>query len=286
MQQIPSKPPGSRLRDAFVAPPGMKIITADYSQIELRILAELSGDERMLEAYKQGFDGHTNTASAAFGVPLEAVDPEMRKVAKIINFATVYGGGPKAISKGLLQQINADEAEKVLESLDVKRDYSKDVYYQLAAVFIDNYFKELAGAKAWLDSMGYYALDHLYTKTPIGRRRFYVLRDYRKDDGSVDHDAMRRQASGIKRKGMNHPIQGCSADITKIAVINLGRAFAGKEGCKILLQVHDEIVTEVPEEIAEEMAVIQVEAMEEAAKVFLKSVPVHVDYNIGDKWQK
>jgi DNA polymerase-1 len=280
MQQIPGSGPGSRLRSAFYAPKGYKFITADYSQIELRILAELSQEPTMIDNYNKGVDAHTTTASVAFGVSPEMVTTDMRKIAKILNFATVYGGGPKAISKGLLKQLSTEEAEIVLNSFGREPDSKWGVHYQLAAVLIDNFFKEMPVAKDYLDRSGEFAINHMFSTTPLGRKRFYILRD------AKTPEEIRKQNGGIMRKGMNHPIQGCSADITKIAIINLGKEFEKMDGCKIILQVHDEIVVEVPYPLVEEAAQVQVKAMKEAAEVFIKSIPVQVDYKIDDIWSK
>lgn len=291
VQQIPSRGAGAALRNCFVAPQGHKLICADYSQIELRILAELSQEPKMIEAYNRGFDGHTNTASVAFGVPLEKVTGDQRKVAKILNFATVYGGGPPAIAKGMAKILSVDDATKLLKDRFGKDPDAKGAHHNLAKEFVTSYFQGLPKAQEFLMDTGKNAVYNRYSETPLGRKRFYDTEfNYVQSLRGTEEYEERLQAlvASVERRGKNHPIQGCSADITKLAIMKLGECFRERYdgAAKIILQVHDEIVVECPEEISEEVSVIQNESMVWAAKQFLTAVPVEVDVHIADIWEK
>jgi DNA polymerase-1 len=286
VQQIPGRGNGAELRKCFVASPGYKMICADYSQIELRILAELSQEKALVHAYQNHIDIHAQTASIAFGIPLDEVTGDQRKIAKIINFATIYGGGPQAISKGLLQVISEDEARTILQN-QFKRHpkVSKHgAYYDLAKEFIASYFQGLPNAKDYLEKSGNNAVYNRYSETPLGRKRFYP----ELDNESLPKEQRLEEAEGVKRKGKNHAIQGCSADITKVAIIRIGQYFEQHPefGGRILLTVHDEIATEVYQDVADDFLAIQKRLMIEAGETFLKTVPVEVDAKISDYWEK
>jgi DNA polymerase-1 len=291
VQQIPSRGAGAALRDCFRAAKGCKLVCADYSQIELRILAELSQEPKMINAYRTGYDGHTNTASVAFGVALEDVTGDQRKVAKILNFATVYGGGPKAIAKGMLQVLSYEEAEYILEAKFGKFPDKNGVFYCLAKEFVSSFFQGLPKAQEYLQLCGASAINNRYSETPIGRKRFYDTEfESIKDLKGTDEyeEKLEEKIASVKRRGMNHPIQGCSADITKLAISKLSQDFRDKYPgrARILLQVHDELLVECDEEISEEVAKLQEEDMVWAGEQFLSSVPVLVDVHISTVWEK
>lgn len=292
VQQIPSRGFGAEIRRFFIPSSGFKMICADYSQIELRILAELSQEPILVEAYNMGRDIHAQTASIAFGINIDDVTEEQRKIAKIINFATVYGGGPMAITKGLMQVISEEEAREILESVFEVHMNKVDVYFELSKWFLDSYFKNMPYAKDYLEKSGASAVNNGFSSTPLGRKRFYYELDEYYNSGSgnrsKDDESIYSLVSSVTRKGKNHPIQGCSADITKIAMVKIGEYFDEHPELqgKILLQVHDEIVTEVLEECAEEFSEVQRDIMEESGRRFLTLVPVVVDVEVADFWKK
>lgn len=291
VQQIPGRGPGAALRACFRASKGNKLVCADYSQIELRILAELSQEQAMLEAYEHGIDIHTQTASIAFGIPTDDVTGDQRKIAKILNFATVYGGGPRAISKGLVQVISEQEAEEILLNQFGKEADDNGPFYCLAREFVSSYFQGLPKAQEYLQLCGMRAIDNRYSETPIGRKRFYdtefeAIQAFKGTDEY--EDKLEALAASVKRRGMNHPIQGCSADITKLAIMKLGQEFEEhyKGKARVLLTVHDEIIVECKEDLVDEIAKIQEQAMVWAGEQFLSKVSVEVDVHISDVWEK
>ena len=249
LQNIPVRTPrGEAIRRAFVAAPGALLLTADYSQIELRLLAHLSGDAAFVAAFEQGGDIHRQTAAIIFGVPLDGVTAEMRARAKTINFATIYGQGPFALSRQL--GISQDEAKE----------------------FIQQYFSRFAGVRAWLDRTVATARERGYVETVFGRRRYVPeLRDRN----------FNIRAFG-ERTATNSPLQGSAADLIKLAMIRIDGALAAERlGTRMLLQVHDELVFEVPEaeqEIAPELAKRHMEA---AAAL---RVPLVVSIGVGRNW--
>jgi DNA polymerase-1 len=283
IQQIPSKGLGSKLRRCFIASEGHQIVCADYSQIELRILAELSQEPKLIRAYNEGIDIHTQTASLAFGIPVNEVTSDHRKIAKILSFATVYGGGPTAISKGLLQVLDETSARRILKDVFNKTPSSKGAFYSLAKEFVDSYFREMPEASSWLESTGNKAIKLRYSETPLGRKRFYTHELDETKHGSKDD--FKKALGSVRRKATNHPIQGCSADITKVAMNNLGQLFK-EGGGRILIQVHDEIVCEVLTERLDEFVPRIERAMVAAGEEFLKSVPVIVDIKTSNYWKK
>lgn len=253
LQQIPTD---SAFRSCFIATPGYKMITADYSQIELRIMAEYSKDPTFLEAFAKDIDLHTLTASQMFKKPLEEVDKQMRFAAKSINFGLMYGRGPVSLAA----QINTsvDEAKELLNV----------------------YFSTYKGVKRWLDQTGRDALKLGFSKTLGGRKRWYEL-------PPQDHSDYMKLAGSIERQGKNTPIQGTSADITKYALVYLHERFK-KEGWDAYLihTVHDEIVAEAKEDIVEEVAKGIEEEMARGATKLLQKVAVKVDVHISDCWEK
>jgi DNA polymerase-1 len=249
LQNIPVRTPrGELIRRCFVPGPGCRFVVADYSQIELRLLAHLSKDRAFIEAFRRGGDIHRETAAIIFGVAGDAVTGEMRARAKTINFATIYGQGPFALSRQL--GISQEEAK----------------------AFIKLYFERFAGVRRFLDQTVEQARRLGYVETLFGRRRYIPeLKD-------PTHNV---RAFG-ERTAMNSPLQGSAADLIKIAMVNLHRALreSGSRGA-ILLQVHDELVLEAPERDVEAVATIVRREMEGAASL---NVPLVVDIGVGSNW--
>jgi len=249
LQNIPVRTPrGEAIRRAFVAAPGAVLLTADYSQIELRLLAHLSGDAAFVQAFEQGGDIHRQTAAIIFGVPQDQVTPEMRSRAKTINFGTIYGQGSFALSRQL--GITQEEAKE----------------------FIRAYFARFSGVRAWLDRTVAAAREHGYVETIFGRRRYVPeLRDRN----------FNIRAFG-ERTATNSPLQGSAADLIKIAMIRIDRALAEQRlATRMLLQVHDELVLEVPEAEQGIASGLVKRHMETAAVL---RVPLVVSVGIGRNW--
>ncbi len=253
LQQIPAD---SGFRNCFVASPGYKLITADYSQIELRIMAEVSEDPAFLKAFQEDTDLHTLTASQMFRVPLKKVDKDKRFQAKSINFGLMYGRGPMSLSYQI--GLGVEEARKLL-----------DVYF-------DSYKK----VKRWLDDTGRVAVRAKSVRTLGGRRRMLALPER-------VHPEYDRLISAIERQGKNMPIQGTSADITKYALAFIHRELLDRNlDAHLIHTVHDEIVAEAKEDIVSEAAKLIEEQMIRAGKKLLKKVPVKVEVHISDCWEK
>ncbi|MGK2961370.1 MAG: DNA polymerase, partial [Gemmatimonadaceae bacterium] len=249
LQNIPIRRElGRDIRRGFIPRPGWTLLAADYSQIELRLLAHLSGDPAFVEAFKAGGDIHRQTAAIIFDVPLDGVTSEMRARAKTINFATIYGQGAHALSK----QLKIDHAE--------------------AKEFIRRYFERFHGIRQYLDSMVEFARQHGYVTTIFGRRRY--IPELREKNFSM-------RAFG-ERTAANSPIQGSAADLIKVAMIKIDEALRdGGFSSKMLLQVHDELVFEVPPEELERVKAMVKEKMENAAEL---AVPLVVDLGTGVNW--
>jgi len=249
LQNIPIRRElGRDIRRGFVPRRGWRFMSADYSQIELRLLAHLSDDPAFLQAFRTGGDIHRQTAALIFDVPVESVTSEMRGRAKTINFATIYGQGPHALSR----QLKIAHAE--------------------ARAFIDRYFERFSRVREYLDSMVEFARVHGYVQTIFGRRRY--IPELRDRNFNV-------RAFG-ERTAANSPIQGSAADLIKIAMIRIGAALRSRDlSSRMLLQVHDELVFEVPgPELDEVRALVKYE-MEHAAQL---SVPLVVDLGEGENW--
>ena len=258
LQQIPTD---STFRSCFVPAPGYKFVVADYSQIELRIMAEYSEDPAFMKAYKEDQDLHTLTASQMYNIPFEQVDKKMRFNAKSINFGLMYGRGAGSLATQL--SISPDEAKTLL----------------------NKYFKTYHRVKSWLDRVGREAIRNGYSTTLGGRKRWYNPPD--PSDPSYE-----QQISHFERQGKNTPIQGTSADMTKYALVYVYDKIregppAGGQGydaCPVHT-IHDEIVIEVREEQAEEVRDLVEKEMLRAAKVLLKKVPVKVDAKVSEMWE-
>ena len=249
LQNIPVRTElGRRFRTVFVPKPGCVFIDADYSQVELRILASLSGDAKLIAAYKDASDIHAVTASQVFHVPLEEVTPELRRNAKAVNFGIVYGISAFGLSEGL--SISRSEAKE----------------------YIERYFAAYPDVKKYLDGEVAFAHEHGYVKTIFGRRR--PVPDINASN------FMRRSFS--ERVAMNSPIQGSAADIMKKAMNEVNRALrAGGYASRIVLQVHDELLIEAPVAEQEAVKALLVDKMQHAVDLAVELV---ADANVGMNW--
>lgn len=249
LQNIPIRSEeGLKIREAFIAPPGWVLYSADYSQIELRILAHYSGDEQLVEAFREGVDVHARTAARVMGVPLDQVTPTMRRQAKMINFGIIYGMGPF----GLAQRLRISQ--------------------KVARVFIDRYFQRYRGVKDFIDLMVKSARETGYSETLLGRRRPIP------ELQSRNHNI--RQLG--ERLAINTPIQGTAADLIKKAMIDIeGALERGGFQTRMLLQVHDELVFEAPIDEIETAGQLIRDAME---NVWELKVPLRVDVGWGKNW--
>jgi DNA polymerase-1 len=249
LQNIPIRTElGRRIRAGFVAEKGNLFVGADYSQVELRLLAHLSGDAELIRRFRQGDDIHTTTAAAVFGVAPSAVSPELRRRAKVINFGILYGMSPFGLSREL--GIGGKEAK----------------------TYIDHYFDRYPGVKEYIDGLKASARKDGYVFTIMGRRRFLKDIDSR--------NKVLREAA--ERMAINTPIQGSAADLIKMAMIRVDREFreSGMEA-RLILQVHDELIVEAPGREAAGSERILKEAMEGVAKL---SVPLTVSVSRGKNW--
>lgn len=250
LQNIPVRSEhGREIRRAFVAGrKGHVLLSADYSQVELRVMASLSGDEAMMEAFVQGRDIHEATAAKVYGVAPGEVLPEMRRTAKMVNFGIIYG----ISAFGLSQRLGIPRGE--------------------AARIIESYFAQFPGVKRYLDETVETAGRKGYVETLTGRRRY--LRDINSANGTI--------RAAAERIAMNTPIQGTAADMIKLAMVRVDAALsAGHWKAKMLLQVHDELLLEVPEAEVDAVKPLVVEAMRHALPL---RVPVVVDAGVGQNW--
>ncbi|SVA18948.1 uncharacterized protein METZ01_LOCUS71802 [marine metagenome] len=240
---------GREIRKAFRSPrKGWKIFSADYSQIELRIMAHLSQDEALCDAFEKGHDVHNRTASNVFGVSVDDVLPEMRRIAKVVNFGIMYGAGPFRMSQEL--DITRSDAGKIIES----------------------YFEQFSGIRRYINSILEKARKDRFVETILGRRR--PVWDLDSENG------LRRKAA--ERMTINMPIQGSAAEMIKLAMITIQeRLRLNKMRSKMILQIHDELLFEFHAEEEKELIPMVIDSMEKAMPL---SVPVIVDYGIGDNW--
>ncbi|MCG8469610.1 MAG: DNA polymerase I [Gemmatimonadetes bacterium] len=247
LQNIPIRRElGREIRKGFVAAPGFALVGADYSQVELRVMAHLSGDEAFVDAFRGDRDIHRETAARIFGVDADAVTPAMREQAKTINFATIYGQGPIALA----------------QQLGISRDQARE--------FIDGYFDRFSGVASYLEEMKEMARSQGYVETLIGRRR-YIPEIRSKNPGIRGYG---------ERTATNSPIQGTAADVIKLSMIRLHDRLADSEA-RMLLQVHDELLFEAPDGDAESIATLVSEEMENAIDL---DVPLKVDLGMGRTW--
>jgi DNA polymerase-1 len=250
LQNIPVRSEeGRRIREAFVAPEGTKLISLDYSQIELRILAHMAGIDALKQAFRDGHDIHAMTASEMFDVPLDEMTPDIRRQAKAINFGVIYGISGFGLARNL--RIPRSEAQG----------------------FIDRYFERFPGIRTYMDTTIEFAKEHKRVETLFGRRIH-----------TPEIGAKGPQAGFAKRAAINAPIQGTAADIIRRAMIRMPDAIA-KLPAKMLLQVHDELIFEVEEGAVDEVIEAVRHVMEGAAEPAIKlDVPLVVDAGIGMNW--
>jgi DNA polymerase-1 len=251
LQNIPIRTEeGRKIRRAFIAEQGSLLLSADYSQIELRVLAHLSGDRVFCDAFAHNEDIHTRTASEVFDLLPGLVTPEMRRQAKTINFGVIYGQGAFSLAREL------------------------GVSTKTAKEFIDNYFRRHSGAREFLDACVRDAEQHGYVTTILGRR--LPIPDIGSSNGNIRAFA--------QRNAINYPIQGSAADIIKQAMVRVSDRMR-REGLKsrLIMQVHDELVFEVPEEERVHMELLVCHEMEQAVEL---RVPLKVDLNFGSNWSE
>ena len=251
LQNIPIRTEdGRRIRQAFEPSKGNKFISADYSQIELRVMAHMSKDEGLLEAFREGQDVHSKTASEVFDVGIKDVTSDLRRNAKAINFGLIYGISAFGLGK----------------QLGISRN--------LAAEYMAMYFEKYPDVKKYMESTKEFASQNGYVETLFGRRLY--LRDINATN------AMRRQAS--ERAAINAPVQGTAADIMKIAMINMHKAIkTQKSKAKLILQVHDELILDTPKDEIDKIVSLVTESMMGAANL---DVPLEIDIGIGDNWDQ
>jgi DNA polymerase-1 len=251
LQNIPIRTPeGRRIRAAFIAPQGCRMVSADYSQIELRIMAHLSGDENLLRAFGEGLDVHRATASEVFGVPPAEVSAEQRRYAKTINFGLIYGMS----AFGLAAQ------------LGIERDAARN--------WIERYFARYPGVKRYMDGTRAQAKAQGYVETVLGRRLW--LPEINSPNGP--------RRGGAERQAINAPLQGTAADIVKLAMIAVqGWLDAAGLASRLVLQVHDELVLEVPEA---ELERVRAELPRQMAGVLPLAVPLLAEVGAGPNWEQ
>ena len=241
---------GRRIREAFIAPPGSHIVSADYSQIELRIMAHISRDASLLKAFAAGEDIHRATAAEIFGAELDAVDNEQRRYAKVINFGLIYGMS----AFGLAGQLGIERAA--------------------AQQYMDRYFARYPGVAEYMRTTREQARVSGYVETVFGRRLW--LPEIKSSNGA------RRQ--GAERAAINAPMQGTAADLIKMAMIAVqGWLEQGHHQSKLIMQVHDELVLEVPDA---ELALIQSELPGLMCSVAALAVPLVVTVGVGANWDQ
>ncbi len=252
LQNIPIRTErGREIRKAFIArDSNHRIISADYSQIELRIVAAISGDDAMISAFKENKDIHTATAAKVYGVPEADVTKDMRRAAKAVNFGIIYG----------------QSAFGLAENIGVSRTEAKSI--------IDNYFTQYPAIKQYMDRSVNMAKEHGYAETVMGRKRW--LRDIYSANFTVRGYA--------ERNAINMPIQGTAADMIKLAMITIHRELKSQNfATKMILQVHDELVFDVPTGEEDKVTVLIKECMEHAMKL-PNDVPTNVETGIGGNW--
>ena len=249
LQNIPTRTPeGRRIRTAFTARRGWSVIDADYSQVELRIMAHLSQDAGLLSAFSRGEDIHRSTAAEVFHTPLDQVTPDQRRMAKVINFGLIYGMS----AFGLAQQMGLDR--------------------QVAAAYVDEYFHKFPGVKRYMEKTRAQAAEDGYVETAFGRRLWVP-------DITAPRPMVRAAA---ERAAINAPMQGTAADIIKRAMIAVDAWLrTEKLQAKLLLQVHDELIVEAP---AEEIELVKQKLPELMAGAAKLSVPLIADVGVGASW--
>ena len=251
LQNIPIRTAeGRRIREAFIAPPGHRLMSADYSQIELRIMAHISQDAGLLGAFSQGLDVHRATAAEVFGVPVEQVSNEQRRYAKVINFGLIYGMSAFGLAS----------------NLGIERDAAKN--------YIERYFSRYPGVAAYMERTRVQAKQQGYVETVFGRRLW--LAEINSPNGP------RRQAA--ERAAINAPMQGTAADLIKLAMVDVWRWIGSAQlKSRLIMQVHDELVLEVPDD---EIELMTVELPRRMAGVASLAVPLLAEVGVGGNWDQ
>ena len=250
LQNIPIRTEeGRKIRKAFIAPDGWQVMAADYSQIELRIMAHLSQDDNLLKAFKDGIDIHSQTASQVFGVALDDVDSSQRRAAKAINFGLMYGMSAFGLSK----QLHVSRKE--------------------AAGYMAQYFNQFPKVEAFIDGIKQQAAEQGYLDTLLGRRLYFP---------DINNRNARVRA-GSERAAINAPMQGTAADIIKKAMLAVYQDIKDVDDIRLVMQVHDELVFEVKQAVAQENAQRIQKIMEQVVEL---DVPLVVDYDIGANWDE
>jgi DNA polymerase-1 len=250
LQNIPIRTElGRRIRNAFIADPGQYLLSVDYSQVELRIVAHMAEDQAMQGAFRAGQDIHSATAAAVFGIPIGQVSPSQRSRAKGINFGLIYGMSPYGLAR--YTDLTLAEAEE----------------------FVKAYFKQFPGVKSYLDGMRRQAADLGYVETLLGRRRYFP---------GLKTQSNQNIRNREEREAINAPIQGTAADILKLAMVHLPEALT-KSGlsARMLLQVHDELVMECPQDELTATAKLVRQVMESAYPL---KVPLSTEARFGRNW--
>jgi DNA polymerase-1 len=250
LQNIPTRTElGQQVRRAFIAPAGHILLAADYSQVELRVLAHLSGDEAMKKAFERGEDIHASTATKLYHIPLDDVTREQRRIAKAVNFGLLYG----------------------MTAFRLARD--TELSYKQAEALLNNYFDSYPSIKEYLDGIVSQAIGTGYVETIKKRRRYFEILQTLPDSSA---------GRAAQRVAKNHPIQGSAAEIIKIAMINIHKWLRQAGYCtRMVLQVHDELIFEVPEEELTQVAPTLIQIMSDAMPL---TVPVIVDAKVGKNW--
>ncbi len=249
VQNIPVRTElGREIRRAFVAPRGRKLLSLDYSQIELRLVAAFSGDKKMQAVFKKGGDIHASTAAEVFGVSIDHVTKDQRRAAKAVNFGIIYGMGPRALSRNI------------------------GVTFEEAKAFIEKYFAAFPAVRAYLDESLQRAKKEGYAVSLFGRRR--LLPDL--------NSGMQMLRAAAERMAVNMPLQGSAADIIKKAMVEAHEWLGGRNDARLLLQVHDELLLEVELSAVNEVAEAIKNIMEHVVKL---DVPLNVDVEVGSNWR-
>ena len=251
LQNIPIRgEEGREIRKGFIAEEGYYLLSADYSQVELRLFAHYSGDDALIDAFNKGQDIHSRTASEILGVAMDDVTADMRRIAKAINFGIIYGMG----AKKLADELNIDN--------------------KTAKAYIESYYDRYRGVVRYREAMVEQAREQGYVTTLFNRRRY--LSEINSDNNRIKADA--------ERVAINTPIQGTAADLIKMAMINIhGKLKGGGYMSRMLLQVHDELVFEVPEN---ELEIMQRLIKKEMEEVYKLNVPLRVDAGYGKNWDE
>jgi DNA polymerase-1 len=251
LQNIPIRTEvGQQIRRGFVARPGWLFLAVDYSQVELRILAHVSQDEALLQAFREDQDIHRTTAAAVYNIPVEEVTYNQRRFAKAVNFGLIYGMGAFRLARD--SELTLGEAEN----------------------YIKAYFERFPGINRYLEQTRQAARKQGYVETLLGRRRYFPI-------FKADKPSNQMIEARADREAVNHPIQGTAADIIKIAMIRLHERLEADFQARLLLQVHDELVLEAPEE---EMALVRRVVIDTMCEAFTLDVPLKVEASIGRNW--